>query len=166
MSNSKQFDYTILGAGIFGLYAANLLHHVDIQSTLREVRRVLKPGGIFVCWDPLAYNPIINIYRKIATKVRTEDEHPIQIEDLTLFKDNFSQVDIHTTWFFTLWIFIKYYFIDKINPNNERYWKKILIDHQNLKKTYLFLEHMDNKFLRAFPSMNKFCWNITIIAKN
>ena len=81
------------------VYAANLLHHVDIQSTVAEASRVLKKGGIFVSWDPLAYNPLINIYRGMASKVRTEHEHPLKMNDLDIFRKYFSQVKFDVAWF-------------------------------------------------------------------
>lgn len=144
------------------VYAANLMHHVDYDKTLKEAKRVLKKGGIFVSWDPIAHNPLINIYRRMATEVRTEDEHPIKMKDLKTFKKYFSNVEYETTWFFTLWIFLKFFLIDKVHPNKERYWKKILIDHKKIAKTYNRLEKWDNKFLRAFPFMKRYCWNIII----
>ncbi|NJD77471.1 MAG: methyltransferase domain-containing protein [Candidatus Methanoperedens sp.] len=146
------------------VYAANLLHHVDIESTVVEVHRVLKKGGIFVSWDPLAHNPAINVYRRIATKVRTQDEHPLKMNDLKIFKKYFSRVESDATWFFTLWIFIKFYFIDRINPNKERYWKKILIEHKKLEKMYKSLDKIDTLFFKLFPFMKKYCWNIIIFS--
>lgn len=145
------------------VYAANLLHHVDIEKTLIEAKRVLKQGGTFVCWEPIAHNPLINIYRKMATEVRTEDEHPLKMSDLKLFRKHFSQVQYHTTWFFTLFIFIKFYLIDRINPNKERYWKKIIIEHKKLEKLFIKLEKFDKLFLTIFPFLRKYCWNIVII---
>src|SRR5262245_52319056 len=59
-------------------YVANTIHHVaDKHSLFRELRRVLKPGGVFVSIDPIRYNPLINIYRRMATAVRTDDEAPL-----------------------------------------------------------------------------------------
>ena len=147
------------------VYAANLLHHVNIPSTLKEVHRVLKYGGSFVSWDPILYNPLINIYRKLATEVRTKDEHPLTTKDLDLFKQYFPDVKYHMTWFFTLLIFVKYYCIDRVHPNKERYWKKILIESKKLQKAYSFLEKLDNVFLKTFPFMKKYCWNVTVVAK-
>ncbi|GBE17269.1 putative methyltransferase YcgJ [bacterium BMS3Abin15] len=147
------------------VYAANLLHHVDISSTLKEVSRVLKKGGALVSWDPIAHNPMINAYRKMATEVRTRDEHPIRMKQLELFSKYFSSIATETTWLFTLWIFVKFYFIDKIHPNEERYWKKILKEHKKLEKTYYRLEKLDRLFLKAFPFLKRYCWNIVIIAK-
>ena len=146
------------------IYAANVLHHVDLEVTLLECRRVLKPGGIFCSWDPLAHNPVINIYRKMAMGVRTEDEHPIKMKQLKYFKSTFSSVDIHTTWFFALWIFMRFYLIEKVNPNKERYWKKIVDEHQRLDKLYGRLERYDRGFLRIFPFLKRYCWNIVVLA--
>jgi ubiquinone/menaquinone biosynthesis C-methylase UbiE len=147
------------------VYAANLLHHVEQESTVKEVRRVLKKGGLFVSWDPLDHNPLINIYRRIATKVRTDDERPLKMKDVKKIKKFFSESEYFTTWFFTLWLFLKFYLIDKVDPNKERYWKKIITDHKRLEKTYKRLERIDSIFLKIFPFMKRYCWNVVIIAK-
>jgi SAM-dependent methyltransferase len=146
------------------IYAANLLHHVDIKETISEISRLLKKGGIFVSWDPLAYNPLINIYRKIAKDVRTKDEHPIKMADLEKIRKYFRRMNTYTTWFFTLWLFIRYYLINKINPNKEKYWKRIIIDHKKLEKLYYRLERIDSLFLKCLPFMGRFCWNVIIVA--
>ena len=96
------------------VYAANLLHHVDMDKALFEAARVLKKDGIFVSWDPLLHNPLIKIYRMLAHKVRTKGEHPIAVGDRKLFKKYFSRVETRMTWFFTLWIFIKFFFFTRI----------------------------------------------------
>jgi ubiquinone/menaquinone biosynthesis C-methylase UbiE len=147
------------------VYAANLLHHVKHESTLKESYRILKKGGIFVSYDPLAHNPLINIYRRIATKVRTEDETPLKIKDLRGFRKIFSKVEYNTFWFFTLWIFIRFYLIEKVDPNEERYWKKILVEHKRLKKTYDRLEKLDRVLFKILPFMKRYCWNIVVIAR-
>lgn len=147
------------------VYAANLLHHVELENTLKEVKRVLKSGGVFVSWDPIAHNPLINIYRRKAMQVRTEDEHPIRMGQIKVFKKYFSDVCYDTTWFFTLWIFLKFYLIDKIDPNKERYWKKILVDNKKLEKTYYHLEKIDRWILKYLSFLKRYCWNIIIFAK-
>jgi len=149
------------------VYAGNLLHHVDIAKTLAEAHRVLKNGGSFVSWDPLAHNPAINVYRRIATKVRTSDEHPLKMKELKIFKGIFGKenVSYHTAWFFTNFIFLKMYLIEKVDPNKERYWKRIYTHSHLYEKTYKKLEKADGGFLKIFPFMRRFCWNIIIICK-
>ncbi len=161
-TDADQIDFP---DGTFDIvYAANLLHHVDIGKTLDEACRVLKPGGIFCSWDPIAHNPAINVYRRIATEVRTEDEHPLRMKDLKLFSKHFSKVEYATFWFFTLWIFIRFYFIERVDPNKERYWKKIITEHQKLEPRYNRLERLDRRFFRLFPFLRRYAWNIAVIA--
>ena len=67
------------------VYIANAIHHVQDRTTMfKEIHRVLKPGGRFFSYDPLAYNPAINIYRRMATEVRTPDERPLTRADVKL----------------------------------------------------------------------------------
>jgi SAM-dependent methyltransferase len=147
------------------VYAANLLHHVELEPTLVEVKRVLKKGGIFVSWDPLAHNPLINIYRSMATEVRTDDEHPLKISDLERFRAFFPVVEYDATWLLTLWIFLRFYMIERVDPNKERYWKKILVEHERLDKTFRRLERVDRLLLGLFPFLKRYCWNIVIFCK-
>ena len=67
-------EFLPVGDGEFDIvYTANTIHHVtDRKQFFGEIRRVLKPGGKFYSFDPLAYNPVINVYRRLANEVRTQ----------------------------------------------------------------------------------------------
>jgi 2-polyprenyl-3-methyl-5-hydroxy-6-metoxy-1,4-benzoquinol methylase len=147
------------------VYAANVLHHSEIPKVLDEVRRILKPGGTFVSWDPLIHNPAINVYRRLAMGVRTVDEHPLHIGELRGFKDRFQSVNYRCFWLSALLIFVKFYFIDRINPSKERYWKKILSDSKKLEALYTPLEKLDKVLLKLFPWAGRYGWNIVIWCK-
>lgn len=147
------------------VYAANILHHVDLEAVMRESSRVLKRGGYFVSWDPLAHNPVINVYRKLASAVRTEDEHPLRMSDLEIYRKYFRKVRYDGKWFLTNLIFLKFFFVDRINPSEERYWKLILKDYKKLEKLYFRLEKWDRFLLKRFPFLKRYCWNIVVIAK-
>ena len=147
------------------VYAANLLHHVDVERTLKESHRVLKPDGIFVSWDPLAHNPVINVYRMMATKVRTKNEHPLTMKDLELFEKIFSKVEFKMTWFLSLWIFLKFFLVDRIHPNSERYWKRIVTRHKEIGPLYKRLERADTRLLKTLPFLRRYCWNVVVVAK-
>jgi ubiquinone/menaquinone biosynthesis C-methylase UbiE len=144
------------------VYAANVLHHTDLTKALDEIVRVLKPGGVFVAWDPLAHNPVINVYRRMARQVRTADEHPLTMSQVRSLKRWFVEVDAAMTWLSTLTVFLKFYFIDRIDPNQERYWKKIITDHEQLASQYNFFERLDKWLLRMFPFLRRYCWNVVI----
>lgn len=72
-----------------------MLHHVNINDTAIEVKRVLKRGGICAATESLKYNPVINVYRYMASEVRTEDEHPLSCKDINNFKSIFNTVQIN-----------------------------------------------------------------------
>lgn len=146
------------------VYASNLLHHIpDPEMTIREIHRVLKPGGRMCFWDPLKHNPVINVYRRMATAVRTEDETPLDINLVDFVRSHFSNTRYDTFWIATLWIFLRFYLIEKVNPNDERYWKKIIIEHDRLRPTYCRLEKVD-KLLKYIPGMKRMAWNLAIVA--
>jgi ubiquinone/menaquinone biosynthesis C-methylase UbiE len=146
------------------VYAANLLHHIpDPLLTIKEIHRVLKPGGQMCFWDPLRHNPLINVYRKIATAVRTEDETPLHINLVNHVSQLFSTTIFDTFWIATLWIFLQFYLIERVNPNQERYWKKIILEQDRLKPTYAGLERLD-KFLKKIPLVKRLAWNIAVVA--
>jgi ubiquinone/menaquinone biosynthesis C-methylase UbiE len=146
------------------VYASNILHHVDADKALHEIHRVLKPGGFACMWEPLKHNPIINVYRRMATEVRTADEKPLSIFFIDKVKRLFSQVTYDTFWLSTLWILLRFYLIERVDPNKERYWKKILVEEFRLRRTYNRLERIDY-FLKKIPIMRRLAWTLAMVAK-
>ena len=146
------------------VYASNILHHVDADKALHEIHRVLKPGGFACMWEPLKHNPIINVYRRIATEVRTEDEKPLSIFFVDKVKNVFSEVIYDTFWLSTLWILLRFYLIERVHPNKERYWKKILAEEFRLRRTYFRLERFDY-ILKKIPLMRRLAWTLAMVAK-
>jgi SAM-dependent methyltransferase len=144
------------------VYGANVLHHVDTDACLREVYRVLKPGGRGVFWDPVRYNPVINVYRRMAGQVRSVDEHPLGTADLRCMSAMFRTTEVQFTWFFTLLVFLKFYFVDQIHPNEERYWKKIIYDYESLRAWYQPLAVLDRLVL-GIPGVRWLAWNMAVV---
>ena len=153
---SERFDF---------IYVGNLFHHVEIEPTLKRLIPHLASGGALVSWEPLAYNPLINVYRWIATKVRTPDEHPLRVRDLRLFRRHFAEVEFEYFWFFTLVIFLLMAFVQFRNPNKVRYWKKVVEEGDRWAWLYRPLAFMDRVVLAAFPPLRLLCWNVAIVAK-
>lgn len=144
------------------VFGCNILHHVDINKTINETKRVLKPGGIAVFSEPLAYNPLINIYRIMANKVRTDDEHPLNNKDLEKIKSVFPKM-IHKEYqLLTLLIFVWFFLGERLHPNKVRYWKKIIIEAEKYKLFFKILYTIDKFILKFFPFIRKYCW-VTVI---
>jgi 2-polyprenyl-3-methyl-5-hydroxy-6-metoxy-1,4-benzoquinol methylase len=144
------------------VYIANTIHHVHDRSQLfAQIHRALKPGGLFFSYDPLAYNPAINLYRRIATKVRTPDERPLTRADLRLARTYFDNVGHREYWIATLLLFVKYYAVDRVHPNEDRYWKRILKEKPEDLRWWQPLLYLDSVLLRI-PGVQWLAWNTVL----
>jgi SAM-dependent methyltransferase len=147
------------------VYGANMLHHVDIEACINEVYRVLKPGGRAAFWDPVQYNPVINVYRKMAAGVRTEDEHPLRVKNLRYINKKFGKIESRFFWLTATLIFVRFYAIDKIGPSEGRYWK-LIIDRRDKHKNFLTIAHaIDRAILFFIRPLKWWCWNVAIVAR-
>jgi len=80
------------------------LHHVDLDVAMRELARVLKPGGAMICTEALRHNPFIHWYRRMTPHLRTEweVEHILGVEELAVFRKHFAEVEVRFFHLFTL----------------------------------------------------------------
>jgi 2-polyprenyl-3-methyl-5-hydroxy-6-metoxy-1,4-benzoquinol methylase len=147
------------------IYSGNLLHHVDIKPTLERIKPHLKSDGLLATWDPIHYNPVINIYRRMAMDVRTPDEHPLKLKDLKTFREIFPSVKTKYFWFTTLIIFVIMAVAQRRNPSKERYWKVVIEESEKWAWLYNPLERLDKILLKIFPPLRLLCWNIVVISK-
>ena len=152
-AESGEFDF---------IYGNGVLHHVDLSRSRPELARILKKDGIACFIEPLTYNPVIEIYRRMADTVRTDDEHPLSFDDIDSFKQNFGDVSHREFWLTTLSTFLRFYLVDRVHPTKERYWKKIYTDAARLEPFFKPLHQLDETLLRNIPILRKLCWNSVI----
>jgi 2-polyprenyl-3-methyl-5-hydroxy-6-metoxy-1,4-benzoquinol methylase len=148
------------------IYTGNTLHHADIGATLDNILPHLKPDGVFVSWDPVAYNPIINVYRAIATKVRTEDEHPLRLRDIRAVTSRFASAEVSWFWLTSQLIFILMVVAQFRSPNKERFWKKVIDEADTWAWLYRPLAALDRILIKLLPFLGPLCWNVVIVAKS
>jgi SAM-dependent methyltransferase len=142
------------------VYIANTLHHAtDKRAVFGEIRRVLKPGGRFFSIDPLAYNPVINVYRRMAMEVRTADERPLTFADLGMAREFFVDVGHREFWIASLALFLKYYLLDRVHPNRDRYWKRIY--RRQRLWWWLPMREVD-RVLTRIPLVRRLAWNMVM----
>ncbi|MPY87967.1 MAG: methyltransferase domain-containing protein [Luteitalea sp.] len=72
-----------------------ILHHLDQERALTELRRVLKPGGRALFAEPLASNPVINLYRRLTPQYRTPDEAPLDLDVFSKQLRGFRRFEHH-----------------------------------------------------------------------
>ncbi len=144
------------------IYVANTIHHVtDKRQLFAQIKKALKPGGRFFSFDPLAYNPVINVYREMATEVRTEDEAPLTFGDVRLAAEYFENVQHREFWILTLSLFVKYFLFDRIHPNQDRYWKRIFKETTASLWWWTPLAAIDD-FLTRLPLVRRLAWNMVM----
>lgn len=147
------------------VYGANVLHHVDMRRALLEVRRLLKPGGRAGFCDPLAYNPAIKVYRRMAEDVRSEDEAPLTRASVRIYDELFTSVERRFFWLTTLLVFVKFFLIDRVHPSADRYWRRIITEEPRLRPWYVPLERLDRALLRLAPPLGWLCWEIGVVVR-
>lgn len=78
------------------VYSSGVLHHIDLDKAYPEIARVLRPTGQLICTEPLAYNPLIQWYRKRTPHLRTswEIEHILKKGDIYKGKEYFNKLSI------------------------------------------------------------------------
>lgn len=153
LTRENDYDY---------VYIANTIHHVvDRLSLFAQIHRALRPGGQFFSWDPVAYNPVINVYRHMATEVRTEDETPLRAADVRLARQFFPDTRHREFWIAALSLFLKYYLFDRVGPNDDRYWKRIFRETPQSLRWWRPLLALDG-LLTRLPAIHWLAWNMVM----
>jgi ubiquinone/menaquinone biosynthesis C-methylase UbiE len=121
-----------------------ILHHLDLNKAFPEISRTLKPDGAAIFIEPLGYNAIINLYRKLTPDLRTEDESPLLMKDLKMAEAYFGKVETH---FFHLVSLIAVLF-------------RNIPGFTHLLKA---LDATDRALFRFFPLARRYAWQIVIV---
>ena len=121
-----------------------ILHHLDLRKAYAQIARTLTPGGHAIFMEPLAYNPVINLYRRLTPSLRTPDEHPLRMEDLKLASEFFDGVEVR---YFSLLTLLA-----------------IPARHRSGFLRLLFaLERMDHALFRTIPWLRRYAWQVVIV---
>jgi SAM-dependent methyltransferase len=146
------------------IFGNGVLHHVTLSATLPEIRRVLKPGGKAVFIEPLPYNPIINIYRRMATRYRSEDEHPLTTSQRREIFSAFPNSTHREFWLAGLLVFVWMFLAERVHPNDAPYWKKIIYDAEKYRWLAKPLIALDAAFTRV-PGLRWLSWNTVVFLR-
>jgi ubiquinone/menaquinone biosynthesis C-methylase UbiE len=129
------------------VYGRAILHHLKLPAANREIRRVLRPGGVAVFIEPLDMNPFVNLYRRFTPHLRTPDEKPFDYRDLRVLAEGFSRAQFKELTLSALPVI-------GLSPA----LSKVGIGEVNLRPFY----RLDEALFRVAPFMRRFCWNVVL----
>jgi hypothetical protein len=91
----------------------------------------------------MGHNPLINLYRRLTPRLRTEDEHPLLLGTLEGATHNFHHVETHYFHFFSL---------GAVVFRNFKFFQSVLA----------LLDKVD-EFIFRIPPLQKYAWIAVII---
>jgi ubiquinone/menaquinone biosynthesis C-methylase UbiE len=77
----------------------SILHHLEFETAITEVTRILKPGGWAIFMEPLGDNPAGKLMRRLTPRARTRDERPLSRSQIE-WGDRWFGNSAH--WYFNL----------------------------------------------------------------
>jgi SAM-dependent methyltransferase len=120
-----------------------ILHHLDLDKAFSQLARTMTPGGAAVFMEPLAHNPVINLYRRLTPELRTIDEHPLRMSDIAIANRYFRRVEPR---FFTLHSLLA------VPLRNTRLFRQALAA----------LEQADTTLFRFVPPARRYAWQVIL----
>lgn len=121
-----------------------IIHHLDLEASLREVARVLRSDGSAIFTEPLGHNPFINLYRRLTPAQRTDDEHPLLMDDLQLAGRYFGRVEARFFHLFSL---------ASLSIRNSKRFPQALAA----------LDRLDRAAFRLLPPARKYAWHTVLV---
>ena len=122
-----------------------ILHHLDLAIAGREIRRVLRPGGVAVFCEPWGGNPLLAWGRRrlpYSGKGRTRDEEPLRQTDLVPLREIFPEFELRGFQLFSM--------LRRISG------KSLLVSS---------LEHCDDWLLRRMPGLAHWCRYMMLVLR-
>jgi SAM-dependent methyltransferase len=84
------------------IIGSDILHHLDIDRAVAELRRLLAPGGMALFVEPRAHHPLLRLGRWLTPSARTPDEHPLTEDDWKMMAAAFPDFEHREREFITV----------------------------------------------------------------
>jgi SAM-dependent methyltransferase len=86
-----------------------IVHHLNIASFIRELRRICAPGALIVFSEPLGTNPLINLFRWLTPSLRVSSEHPLKPGDVECMRRYCDDLSLEFHMLFAMTSFPAFY---------------------------------------------------------
>lgn len=120
-----------------------VLHHLDTRRAAAEWSRCIRPGGQVIVLEPMAFHPLVALYRSLTPSMRTPDEHPLRPADVRILRSYFDRVDLQGFVLLSA-IAAGLQFV----PRGDIIGRKLLP----------FLQSIDAALIKYLPFLSYFCW--------
>ncbi|MDX1415157.1 MAG: class I SAM-dependent methyltransferase [Candidatus Promineifilaceae bacterium] len=129
------------------IHGKAILHHLDLDISARETRRLLTARGRATFAEPLARHLIIWLGRRLTPRLRTRDEQPVELRDLEYFGQLFTNPKLQTYY-----ITAPLAYVFRLLPKGEQLFSAI----------YSQLSRIDQMLLKRFKVLREFAWYAAI----
>jgi len=124
-----------------------VLHHLNVEQAAESWASVLAPNGRITMIEPMAWHPVVFLYRIFTPHMRTADEHPLTPKDIKALRRHFGKVNVQG------------YAMTSVLSVAATYLPK----GQSLTNlSFRLLEKFDRLLLKFFPFLVYFCWTSVI----
>jgi len=131
-------DMPFPDASIDVVFGIAILHHLDLDLVSKEVRRVLKPGGMAIFQEPVRNSAVIRFARRLIP-YRAPDispfERPLTDPELARFAKGFSSVSMRA-------FALPHVQIGQVLPFVKNYWRT--------------LYSLDRRLLAGVPALRRY----------
>jgi SAM-dependent methyltransferase len=124
-----------------------VLHHLDVEKAAESWARTLAPNGRVTMIEPMAWHPVVFLYRIFTPHMRTPDEHPLTPKDIKALRRHFGKVKVQGFVLTSVLSVAATYL-----PNGQSL--------TNL--SFRLLENVDRFLLKFFPFLVYCCWTSVI----
>lgn len=125
------------------IFGKAIIHHLEEKLAVAEVKRLLEPNGRATFSEPLAHHPLIWLGRRLTPKLRTDDEHPLKIQEIARFGQAFGTQEVDT-----FFLFAPLAYIIRALPKGEKAFRNI----------HRFLSRVDQKIFKTFRGARRLAW--------
>lgn len=145
-----------------GVFSRSVLQYVPFDEALGEVLRVLRPGAPAALIENLANSPWARGYRALHRRLRwaypasmTPLEHLRLEHCVAMFSGRFAEVRVDAA-----------HLLSPLALCGPTLSSRIFRHRPRPSSTLMrSLEGLDERLLRNFPSLRRYCWQVQILAK-
>ncbi len=129
------------------IISKSVLVFTEHSETAKECYRVLKPGGKAIFMENMRNHPLVWLYRKLFLKYSRGLRY-FAIPDIEAIGQHFEEMEHREFHLLSL---------------GALFWKRIIPIPFFYRWSFQFLKSVDDKLLRLFPMLKRFCWITAMI---